>query len=112
MASIEARVQGLADDLRQGLDELPGVTVADTAARRSAIVTFQVEGVAPTDVVDAALREGIVINASTAVWAALDMDAKGLAHVVRASPHYFNTHDELDRLIASVARLTRERRVS
>jgi selenocysteine lyase/cysteine desulfurase len=41
------------------------------------------------------------------VWAALDMDAKGLSHVVRASPHYFNTHDELDQLIRCVARLTR-----
>jgi selenocysteine lyase/cysteine desulfurase len=66
-------------------------------------VTFRVDGVAATDVVDAALRDGIVINASTAVWAALDMDAKGLSQVVRASPHYFNTHEELDRLLASVA---------
>jgi selenocysteine lyase/cysteine desulfurase len=30
------------------------------------------------------------------------MDAKGLPEVVRASPHYFNTEDELDRLVATV----------
>ena len=30
-----------------------------------------------------------------------------VANVVRASPHYFNTHDELDQLIDCVARLTR-----
>ena len=107
MASIEARVTELADDLRDGLAALSSVTVTDLAARRSAIVTFQVDGVAPAEVVAAASRDGIVINESTAVWAALDMDAKGLSNVVRASPHYFNTHDELDRLVACVARLTR-----
>jgi selenocysteine lyase/cysteine desulfurase len=107
MASIEARVRQLADDLRDGLAALPAVSVTDLAERRSAIVTFQVEGVSPADVVAAASRDRIVINESTAVWAALDMDAKGLSHVVRASPHYFNTHDELDQLIRCVARLTR-----
>jgi selenocysteine lyase/cysteine desulfurase len=107
MASIEAHVTQLADDLRNGLEAVPGVTVTDVAERRSAIVTFQVDGVAPADVVAAAARDGIVINESTAIWAALDMDAKGMSRLVRASPHYFNTHDDLDRLIGCVAHLTR-----
>jgi selenocysteine lyase/cysteine desulfurase len=102
VAAIEDRVRLLADHLRGELDDVPGVTVADTAQRRSAIVTFTVDGVSPPDVVDAATRDGISINASTSVWAALDMDAKGLPEVVRASPHYFNTEDELDRLVATV----------
>ena len=106
MASIEARIRQLADDLRQGLEAVPAVSVTDRAECRSAIVTFQVDGVPPAEVVAAASREGIVINESTAVWSALDMDAKGLSHVVRASPHYFNTHDELEQLIGCVARLT------
>ena len=107
MPAIEARVMQLADDLRRGLAALPAVSVTDLAERRSAIVTFQVDGVAAADVVAAAAREGIVINEATAVWAAFDMDAKGLPNVVRASPHYFNTHDELTRLVDCVARLTR-----
>ena len=107
MASIEARVRQLAGYLRDGLGALPAVSITDLAERRSAIVTFQVDGVASVDVVAAAAHERIVINESTAVWAAFDMDAKGLANVVRASPHYFNTHDELDQLIECVARLTR-----
>jgi selenocysteine lyase/cysteine desulfurase len=107
MESIAARVGQLADDLRDGLAALPAVSVTDLAERRRAIVTFQVEGVEPADLVAAAVEDGIVINESTAVWAAFDMDAKGLSHVVRASPHYFNTHDELDRLIGCVAGLAR-----
>jgi selenocysteine lyase/cysteine desulfurase len=79
--------------------------VHDTAPRRCAIVTFSVAGMAPGDVVAAAERARIRINESTATWAALDMAAKGLARVVRASPHYFNTEDEVDRQVDLVAGL-------
>ena len=106
MTAIEARVGSLADQLRTGLAEITGVTVHDTAARRSGIVTFTVPGVDPPAIVDAAARDGIIISTSTAQWATLDMDAKGLDQVVRASPHYFNTEAELDKLVGVVHGLT------
>lgn len=102
--AIERRVTGLADALRGELASIAGVTVRDTAARRSAIVTFTVDGFDPTDVVAAADRERVVINASTANWSVLDMHAKRSESVVRASPHYFNTDDDLARLVTVVAR--------
>ena len=107
MAAIEQHVRGLADHLRDGLAEIDGVTVTDTADRLSAIVTFLVDGVTPDDVVRVAGLHDVVINVSTSVWAALDMDSKGMSQVVRASPHYFNTREELDRLVAVVADLLR-----
>jgi cysteine desulfurase/selenocysteine lyase len=105
MAAVEDRVTSLAETLRDGLARIDGVTVHDTAARRCGIVTFTVAGVEPDTVVDVADRHGISINASTAPWAALDMDAKGLGSVVRASPHYFNTEGELERLVAVIDQL-------
>ena len=105
MTAVEARVTSLAETLRAGLGRIDGVTVHDTAARRCGIVTFTVAGVEPDTVVDVADRHGISINASTAPWAALDMDAKGLGSVVRASPHYFNTEGELERLVDVVDQL-------
>lgn len=106
--AIESRVQHLADSLREGLAVIPGVTVADTAARRCGIVTFTVDAVAPAEVVAAAERDGITINESTARWAALDMGAKELTQVVRASPHYFNTDEELQRLLTSVSSIRQD----
>jgi cysteine desulfurase / selenocysteine lyase len=101
--AIERSVTSLADDLRSKLAAIDRVTVRDTAARRSAIVTLDVDGVEPGDVVAVAARAGVRINESSATWAALDMDAKGLGRVIRASPHYFNTSDDLERLVEVVA---------
>lgn len=81
------------------------MTVRDTASRRCAIVSFTVDDTPADAVVVAAAEANVVINASTAVWAALDMDAKRTPMVVRASPHYFNTDDDIVRLVDVVASL-------
>ena len=104
-AAIEQRVVGLGERLRTELAGLPRVTVRDTAVRRCAIATFTIDGVPAEEVVAAAARADVVINASTAVWAALDMDAKHAPAVVRASPHVFNTDADLARLADVVAGL-------
>ena len=104
MEDIERRAVALGERLRTSLASIDGVTVHDTAARRSAIVTFSVAGSTAGAVVSEAARAGVRINESSATWAALDMGAKGLDRIVRASPHYFNTDDDLDRLVDVVQR--------
>jgi len=108
---VEQRVVGLGEQLRTMLASIEGVRVRDTAARRCGIVTFTVDDVAAAEVVTAAAAADVVVNESTATWAAIDMDAKGTPAVVRASPHYFNTTAELERLAAVVDGL-RARRLS
>jgi cysteine desulfurase / selenocysteine lyase len=100
--SIASRVQGLAEQLRAGLAEIGGVTVRDGGTRRSGIVTFTVEGVPPESVSASATAAGINVSVSGAAWARLDMAAPDPTSVVRASPHYYNTEDELARLIGTV----------
>jgi cysteine desulfurase/selenocysteine lyase len=90
--AIEARVTALAATLRDGLAAIPGVVVQDRGLRLGGIVTFTVDGV-PADAVQAALhRAGINTNVSLGV-------------LVRASPHYYNTEDELERLLGEVSLL-------
>jgi cysteine desulfurase / selenocysteine lyase len=103
------RVCSLAENFRIALTEIAGVKIHDTSPRRCAIVTFTVDGVAPDDVVAAAAINGASINASGASWATLDMTAKSLAQVVRVSPHYYNTTNELGVVLDAVQSVTKSR---
>ena len=97
------RLQALAARLRGQLDDIPAVTVHDKGAVRGGIVTFTVEG---TDsmAVHAAL-EAAGVNTSVTNPAHAHYDGRGLPGLVRASVHYYNTDDELDRLVDVVISL-------
>jgi cysteine desulfurase / selenocysteine lyase len=100
--TIGARVAALAEQLRDHLAGIDGLTVHDGGRQRSGIVTFTVEGTEPTAVAAMAAAQGINVSVSEAPWARLDMVPPNPPAVVRASPHYYNTEDELDRLVAAV----------
>jgi selenocysteine lyase/cysteine desulfurase len=102
--AIWARVQALAEQLRARLQALPGVAVHDLGAVRCGIVSFTVAGRSATAVRDALRAQGINASVSTTSGTLLDMEARGLSELVRASVHYYNTEEELDRLCAALAR--------
>jgi cysteine desulfurase len=104
-AEVEAAVRGKADRLRAGLAELPGVTLTDLGERPCGIVTFTVDGVAAPEVTSALAARGISTSVSRAPSTLLDMSARGLAQLVRASPHYFVSDAQLDETVAEVAKL-------
>jgi cysteine desulfurase / selenocysteine lyase len=103
--AIRDRVYALADNLRERLSELPGVTVRDLGRERCAIVTFTVEGQEPEAIKEALAARRINVTTSPQVYTRLDMAARGLASVVRASVHYYNSEDEIERFCVAVAAL-------
>jgi len=104
---IWARVRALAETLRARLTSVPGVAVHDLGAVRGGIVSFTVRDVDPLRVKAALRAARINVTISPARGTLLDMRARGLSEVVRASVHYYNTHDEIERLVSEVARLAR-----
>lgn len=102
---IVERNASLASRLRDGLDGLDGVAVRDQGVERCAIVTFTVDGVAPTDVQATLRRRRINVSIASQMSARLDFPDRGLDEVVRASVHYFNTDGEVDALIGAIADL-------
>jgi cysteine desulfurase/selenocysteine lyase len=92
---IRARVTMLADRLRASLAELPGVKIQDLGRVRSGIVTFTREGEQPRDIQARLRAANIGVSVSSKSSAQLDFGRRGLAQVVRASVHYFNTEDEI-----------------
>ncbi|MBV9010571.1 MAG: aminotransferase class V-fold PLP-dependent enzyme [Pseudonocardiales bacterium] len=100
--AIEARVTALAESLRARLQALDGVHVHDQGQRRCGIVTFTVEGVCAQDVWRRLAACGVNTSVSPASSARLDLPHRGLSDLVRASVHYYNTDDELDRLVTAL----------
>jgi len=102
---IWTRVQALAETLRTRLAVVPGVSVRDLGVVRGGIVSFTVRGVDAARVKAALRAASINVTVSPARGTLLDMRARGLSEVLRASVHYYNTDEEIDRLVAEVARL-------
>ena len=96
---IEARCRRLADRLRSGLAESPRVQLRDLGRERCAIVSFTLDGWPARRFVERAAEAGITIGASSPDSTRLDAEARGLPDLVRASPHYYNSDDEIDRLV-------------
>ncbi|WP_431203413.1 aminotransferase class V-fold PLP-dependent enzyme [Bradyrhizobium betae] len=105
MGPIEQRCRSLADRLRGGLARIRGVTIRDLGRRPGAIVSFTVDGHEAGAIVKSAAAAGIIIGASDPASTRIDAEVRALPPLVRASPHYYNTEAEIDRLIDHLASL-------
>ncbi len=105
--AIEARVAALGDGLRQRLGAVEGVAVHDKGLRRCGIVTFTVAGADAAEALRRLAAERVNTFVSPVTSAQLDLPARGLGDLVRASVHYVNTEEELDRAAEAVASLAR-----
>lgn len=105
LGPIERRCRLLAERLRSGLASVRGVTIRDLGRAPSAIVSFTMQGYEADAIVGSATAAGITIGASHPSSTRIDAEVRALPVLVRASPHYYNTEAEVDRLIAHIAGL-------
>ncbi|MFF4222579.1 aminotransferase class V-fold PLP-dependent enzyme [Streptomyces sp. L500] len=99
------RTLALGAALRERLDALPGVTTHDLGRERCAIVTARVAGVPAAEVKDALARQGINVSLTSPDQARTE--GRDVHPLVRLSPHYYNTEEELDRAADVLAGLAR-----
>ncbi|PDT87879.1 aminotransferase [Bradyrhizobium sp. Y36] len=107
IGAIEQRCRLLAGRLRGGLAGIRGATIRDLGRTPGAIVSFTVEGYDAEDIVRSAAAAGITIGISDPASTRIDAEMRSLPNLVRASPHYYNTEAEVDRLIEHLAGLAR-----
>jgi selenocysteine lyase/cysteine desulfurase len=105
LAPIEQRCRLLAGRLRNGLAAIKGVTIRDLGRTPGAIVSFTMDGYEADTIVSKAAAANITIGASHPSSTLIDAEARALPVIVRASPHYYNTEAEIDRLVALIAGL-------
>lgn len=104
--AIAERNTVLADGLRQRLAAIPRVTVHDKGEQHCAITTFAIDAVAAEDVKAQLRAQAVNVSVTTTVSAQLDLPARGLDALVRASVHYITTEDELDRFAELVHQIS------
>eukprot|EP00746_Dinoflagellata_sp_MGD_P028153 gnl/MRDRNA2_/MRDRNA2_166601_c0_seq1.p1 gnl/MRDRNA2_/MRDRNA2_166601_c0~~gnl/MRDRNA2_/MRDRNA2_166601_c0_seq1.p1 ORF type:complete len:215 (-),score=39.90 gnl/MRDRNA2_/MRDRNA2_166601_c0_seq1:194-754(-) len=105
---IWPRVQALGTELRRRLAAAsPSITVHDLGAKgksQCGIVTFSVEGLCSNDIKQELKNRSIFVSVSPFASTLLDASRRQLPAdgMVRASVHYFNTEEEIDKLVAIV----------
>jgi cysteine desulfurase / selenocysteine lyase len=94
------RIQELGSRLRDGMRELANVTLVDRGKVLGATVTFDVAGTTAAGLQQLLAAERINVSVTDATPSQIGRDT--FAGHVRASVHYYNTEEEVDRLIEAV----------
>jgi selenocysteine lyase/cysteine desulfurase len=105
--AIRRRIAPSAEGLRARLGEIKGVTLHDLGWEKSGLVSFTVEGIGAGDVRARLAAERITVGANGVPYTPLDMGARGLTEIVRASVSYYNTEGEIEKLVGAVATIAR-----
>ena len=86
------------------LSVLPGVKLLGTAREKAAVVSFLVDGVHPHDVGTILDQEGVAVR--TGHHCAMPVMTRfGVPATTRASFALYNTHEEVDALVAALAKV-------
>jgi cysteine desulfurase / selenocysteine lyase len=104
--TIQDKVRERAERIRQALATIDRVQLQDLGAERSALVAFTVDGVPASAVRTHLMTHGVDVAVNGLSFTPLDMAARGLGDVVRASPHTDTRDEEIEALVSALTHLT------
>lgn len=105
ISTIALRTPALAQSLRDGLADVPGVTVLEQGRRLAGLVTFTIAGWEPQPFKQALDQRAVNSALSFREFAQYDFGDKQVDWCLRLSPHYYNTRTEIARTVAAVSEL-------
>lgn len=101
MDRIAAHEHSLLDYATKRLEEIPGLRILGVAKEKAAVISFVLEDAHPHDIGTVLDGEGIAIRAGHHCAQPL-MNRLGVPATARASFSFYNTRDDVDRLIAAL----------
>jgi selenocysteine lyase/cysteine desulfurase len=102
---IEKRNQQLCSWVKEGLAGIEGVSVLDKGAVLSSIISAKIPDTEPRAMLEGLRQRGINTSLMFRNSALIDFERKNTDWALRVSPHYFNTREEVDLLVKSIAEL-------
>ena len=95
--NIRKKVMKLSDLMRSELSKISGITLygPEDESKRTSIVSFTIDGQEPQHVIEKLEKEKMIL----AVREILDKK------IVRASPHFYNTESEIQKVIGEIKKL-------
>ncbi len=105
--AIQARCVALADRLRDLLREIPGARLHDAGVRPAAIISLSIQGTDSAALKTYLRSQSVNVSVSTPASTLLDATSRRLPPLVRLSPHYYNTEDEIARAVGLIRRFAR-----
>jgi cysteine desulfurase/selenocysteine lyase len=103
MDRIAAYEHELLEYATERLSQLAGLHIVGTAANKAAVVSFTLDGIHPHDIGTILDTEGVAIR--TGHHCAMPvMDFFKIPATARASMSFYNTREEIDRLVAALER--------
>lgn len=100
---VEKCIKKNAMTIREKLSHLSQVTLQDPGEKQGAIITLTVKDKNCAEIVENLRQSGVIINYSQREYALLDFKSRGLQDVLRVSPHYYNSLEEIDQLITALS---------
>jgi len=107
LENIRGQIDCTARTLRAQLAEIHGVTVLDQGSERSGLVAFNLAGQDAITVQRSLAKKGVIIGSNGVGYTPLDMNARGLSQIARASVSYLTTEAEIGKLLDAVRDLAR-----
>ncbi len=105
LPAIEKRVGDLAESLRSQAAEIAGVKVHDLGVKRCGICSLSSNSMSSQEIKAQMSARGINTSVSPQTSTLLDTRKRDLPPVLRASVHYYNTEEEVERFIAALAEI-------
>ena len=104
MERIHAHETDLLDYATDRVNRLPGVRIIGTAEKKAAVLSFVVDGVHPHDVGTLLNEEGVAVRTGHHCAQPV-MQRFGIPATSRASFAFYNTHSEVDALVAGIKKV-------
>ena len=104
MQRIAATEQGLLEYATEALKQVPGLRIFGEAAHKAAVISFLIEGTQSHDLATMLDLEGVAVRSGHHCAHPL-MDFYGVPATARASLAFYNTREEIDRLVEAIGKV-------